>query len=812
MLEKNIHHSRQYLRFSTIGASFLLVFCSSGIFAQHPSFSNSKIYTVNDDIVKRFTGTLPDWVSSYVNRPSFVNESGKYIVLDNDDNVYVTGCSRGVQGSNDIVTIKYDGETGEQVWLSRFDSGKNECAHGLKIDNTGNVYVAAHSDNNMNGRDYLLIKYSGGTGQQLWTRRKRWGGTTSCYYHTLAGIELDNHGNAYLTGQVDTYTRCSNPIEVPFTHWYTISYKPNGDLRWERFERTPVSQEYAEPRALIVDNSNHLYITGEMGDDILTSKYNSTTGERQWVKRFDQSYNYNVPAPGNEKGHDLAVDSTGNVYVAATSYGIGLLIKYGPDYNEGVPLWVAETDSQNVRVPSDQGKAHVALNNKGNVYLALGNSQCGYRQSNDWFVFNFNQNTGRMDWKESGGFEYLKACLSDVGTDYDGNLFVTGSGYYLRNWPGEYAIEFGKRLELAGIEQNFSLESDPPEIITIKYDRETGGRLWIARHPNKGGHVEAEYATAIVVASPGSSLYVTGRKAIGEESDFITIKYRPYVDGESIRIHGQKFNFRDWIREPGSFKLSPLGKHEPIFVEQKNVFTQFECIHKPDELSPCSFSSQWKPTKIPDYMHKFYTILQRSLSLEGAGKGISKVFSSMLKDAPLGENYTEKLKTQGQEIISNTADKEISSPAVLENVLEIANAMELDWRVPKLSVQNIPATAVTAYNFKGVMWGIIRNVQTQGELNLKLVNGLPARAEAFEPGWPIASYKLEFTGALADDGYMDVSIHTGGAIFRKPRNAIHMLQWNGKYYQDITTHVDLKRRVITGRTKSFSPLVIVVTQ
>jgi hypothetical protein len=137
------------------------------------------------------------------------------------------------------------------------------------------------------------------------------------------------------------------------------------------------------------------------------------------------------------------------------------------------------------------------------------------------------------------------------------------------------------------------------------------------------------------------------------------------------------------------------------------------------------------------------------------------------------------------------------------------SALELDWRVPTLSSAEVNAGKYFAVDFQSVAWVAISNVRKPGKATLRLEPELPAAATGFTATWPVASYAFDFSGELAEDGYVDVSFHTAGIRFEGPSSALRILEWDGKAYKDITTHVDSKRGIITGRTTRLSNFVLV---
>jgi hypothetical protein len=75
-----------------------------------------------------------------------------------------------------------------------------------------------------------------------------------------------------------------------------------------------------------MDNSDNVYVTGYSYDsntnwDYATVKYDPN-GNQLWVAR------YNGPESNNEEAYDLAIDSSGNVYVT----GIGYYSDTGVDF------------------------------------------------------------------------------------------------------------------------------------------------------------------------------------------------------------------------------------------------------------------------------------------------------------------------------------------------------------------------------------------------------------------------------------------------------------------------------------------------
>jgi len=182
--------------------------------------------------------------------------------------------------------------------------------------------------------------------------------------------------------------------------------------------------------------------------------------------------------------------------------------------------------------------------------------------------------------------------------------------------------------------------------------------------------------------------------------------------------------------------------------------------------------------------------------------------STLFEKIPRGLHYTEALKMSNIKSLEEFKRDKKLIPKRLDKLIEAINCIYLDLHVPTFSPKKVNAGKSSAVDFQDIAWLTFKDIKESGKLSLKVESGLPALAKGFQPVWPIASYDFEFTGKLSKDGYVDVSFHTDRMQFKGPLITLCILQWNGKFYEDITKDFDLARKVITGRTNRLSRFVI----
>lgn len=240
-----------------------------------------------------------EWVARYVGGNGF--DAGAALAVDQNGNVCVTGSSRGSgTGIFDFVTIKYD-LSGQQQWIARYDGPTHglDAPTDLTVDAGGNVYVTGYSGASLFVSDYLTIKYDE-FGAEHWVARYNGEANGDDKAHA---ITKDLEGNVYVTGK-------SRGFDGSYDY-VTIKYDPAGIQQWVA-RYNGLGNYDDEARALCLDESDNVFVTGESGGSYATVRY-SASGEQEWVSRYDNS------GTGDAGATALGLTVSGDLFVTGFS-------------------------------------------------------------------------------------------------------------------------------------------------------------------------------------------------------------------------------------------------------------------------------------------------------------------------------------------------------------------------------------------------------------------------------------------------------------------------------------------------------------
>jgi len=344
------------------------------------------------------------------------SDYGRSLALDDTGNVYITGYFRDTAdfnpgpgtanltsaGISDIFFAKYS-SSGNYLWAKRLGGIWGDEGYSLALDDSGNVYVTgwfvstADFDpgpdtanlTSVGSSDIFFAKYSSDSGNYIWAKRLG-GGIGS---NRGKSIAVDDTGNVYVTGDFggtgdfDPDTGTASLTSAGDWDIFFAKYSSSGDYLWAKRLGDAFSDEGV---SIALDGTGNVYVTGyfsaipdfdpgpgtanltSAGDwDIFFAKY-SSSGNYLWAKRLGGT--------DYDEGYSIALDDTGNVYVAGNFSGTadfdpgpstanlisaGLSDIFFAKYSSsGDYLWAKRVGD----ILGDGGRS-IALDGMGNVYV-----------------------------------------------------------------------------------------------------------------------------------------------------------------------------------------------------------------------------------------------------------------------------------------------------------------------------------------------------------------------------------------------------------------------------------------------------------
>ncbi len=386
----------------------------------------------------KWTGTKQLGVSGGV-----VNTNAYGVAVDPSGNVYVAGFTEGDldgnthMGTEDFFLTMYD-PTGNKVRTKQLGvSGQNTYALGVAVDSDGNVYVAGSTDGALGSAltgttDFFLTKYDS-SGTYQYTKQLGVSGHTTYAY----GVAVDSINHfVYVAGSTDGGLD-SNTL-MGTTDFFLTKYDLSGNKVYTK--QLGVSGVDTEAFGVAVDSSGNVYVAGYTDGDLGTTLMGTSdfflakydlSGAPQYIKQFGVSGGL-----VNTVANSVAVDSSGNVYVAGYTDGdLGTTLMGTEDF------FVTKYNSLGAKQYTNQLGVtggvvdtvanSVAVDSSGNVYVAgstdgdLSSNTALTASTTDFFVTKYDSSGNLVRTKQlgvSGKFTYAFG----VAVDSSSNVYVDG--------------------------------------------------------------------------------------------------------------------------------------------------------------------------------------------------------------------------------------------------------------------------------------------------------------------------------------------------------------------------------------------------
>ena len=360
------------------------------------------------------------WIAEFGS--STLQDRGRKVKVDNAGNVYMGGYSNTYNSSNGNKVhtgfiVKYD-KTGAIQWQRTLSqpgiTSGGVYLFDISIDSSGNVYVCGTDEVRRN----FVAKYNN-SGVIQWQRTMNGNALGDYYGNELYGIGTDSSGNVYAAGKARNMA-VNSTILIKYNSSGTLQFQRSVGVNWRH-----------QIRDAAIDSSGNFYIVGYGGnrangssfDGIFVAKVNSS-GVVQW----EQTLGGDTNTTNTETGEGITVDSSGNIYVIGYGYTGTvasrrmIIAKYN---NSGVIQWQRTLNGTSFGEIGED----VAVDSSGNVYV------CGFfdtngtsvSRGNDAIIAKYNS-SGTLQWQRTlANSQYGKIDEAyGITVDNKGTVYVTG--------------------------------------------------------------------------------------------------------------------------------------------------------------------------------------------------------------------------------------------------------------------------------------------------------------------------------------------------------------------------------------------------
>ncbi len=276
------------------------------------------------------------------------DDYGYGIAVDSSGNAYVTGRTTSADfptasplqavfggGSYDAFVAKLNPAGSALVYSTYLGGSDYEAGGGIAVDSSGNAYVTgATISTNFPTANPLQAAYGGGIYDAFVAKLNPTG--SALVYSTYlggsdidggSGIAVDSSGNAYVTGDtISTDFPTANPLQAGLggiQNAFVVKLNPAGSsLVYSTYLG---GSSYDEGNGIAVDSSGNAYVTGDtISTDFPTANpLQAALGgiQNAFVVKLNPAgsslvYSTYLGGSGQDQGNGIAVDSSGNAYVA----------------------------------------------------------------------------------------------------------------------------------------------------------------------------------------------------------------------------------------------------------------------------------------------------------------------------------------------------------------------------------------------------------------------------------------------------------------------------------------------------------------
>ena len=376
------------------------------------------------------------------------DDYGNAVTVDAQGNVYIAGHigdalpGQTYLGGTDAFVQKLDGSLAA-VWTSQFGTDNNDSVEAVAVDGAGNVYLAGTTIGEFPGytTEYFgsdaFVRVYDADGTERWTAQF---GTE--FATVPQAIAVDGSGNVYVGGHTEGslpgYDNAGGAALGPVSNWNDAFLRKYGSDGTELWTQQFGHERHDEMLGVAVDGSGSVYVSGYTdasfegytnpgGRDAFIRKYDSD-GSVVWTRQF--ASDSAAGGQPNDKALDIALDSSGNIYVSGSTTGVfegessgggndGFVRKMDPN---GEHVWTRQFGGED-----DDTADAIAVDGDSNVFVA-GNTEssipgAGGAGADDGFAKSFDSNGGDR-WTRTVGTRRIDGAR-DIAQG-SGGVYVIG--------------------------------------------------------------------------------------------------------------------------------------------------------------------------------------------------------------------------------------------------------------------------------------------------------------------------------------------------------------------------------------------------
>ena len=269
-----------------------------------------------------------------------LNAEGTAITVDEDRNVYVCGFVTESGTNTDIAVLKYN-KNGDQRWMKTINGNVNQSdkAWGIVVDENDNIYITGYVTTSAGTTDTYTARLSP-SGNIIWSDTFNGNGNQS---DKAWGIVVDEDRSVFVTGETESADLNSN--------YLTIKYNRQGDISWYKTYNGPGSGEDKSASISLFRNSIVITgkSWGSTSTfDYATIQYKKNNGNQLEVNRYSIADNSNDLAKDvATKGATIVVtgfselimdNQESNTYISTVSLNWGSVLESDSEIPSGFSL------------------------------------------------------------------------------------------------------------------------------------------------------------------------------------------------------------------------------------------------------------------------------------------------------------------------------------------------------------------------------------------------------------------------------------------------------------------------------------------